>query len=311
MAGDSHRGVLVGPAMEALNVRRDGLYMDGTYGRGGHAAALADRLGPQGQLWLLDQDPEAIADAQQRFGDDPRCRIVQAGFQQLPSLVRDAGCAGCVDGLLLDLGVSSPQLESAERGFSIRHDGPLDMRMDPSTGETAYDWLTRAPAGEIRRVLRDYGEERHARRVTNAIVTARDSGQLPARTAAFAELVANAMPRTEPGRHPATKVFQAIRIHINQELDALDAFLAGICELLAPGGRLVVISFHSLEDRRVKRLMRDRSRIGELPPGVAEPPPEKRPSLRVVSKPVRADEAEVRANPRARSAVMRVAERLP
>lgn len=297
--------------MEALNVKTDGLYMDGTYGRGGHAAALAGRLGPEARLWLADRDPDAVADARQRFGGDARCHIVQAGFQELPGLARAAGCAGNVDGLLLDLGVSSPQLDSAERGFSIRNDGPLDMRMDPSRGESAYDWLLRAPAGEIRRVIRDYGEERHARRVTSAIVDARDAGELPTRTNAFAALVGSAIPRHEPGRHPATRVFQAIRIHINDELGAVDALLSGVCDLLAPGGRLVVISFHSLEDRRVKRFIRDRSRIGELPPGVAEPPPEKRPTMRIVSKPVRADDDEIRVNPRARSAVMRVAERLP
>lgn len=311
MGSHRHDGVLVGPAREALNVKPDGFYMDGTYGRGGHAAAVADRLGSHGRLWLVDRDPEAVADARQRFGDDPRCRIVHAGFEDLPDLAGSAGMAGLVDGLLLDLGVSSPQLDDGERGFSIRRDGPLDMRMDPSTGESARDWLMRAPAKEIQRVIRYYGEERHARRVTNAIVAARDAGELPTRTSDFAALVRDAMPASGSDRHPATRVFQAIRIHINDELGALETLLDGACNLLAPGGRLVVISFHSLEDRRVKRFMRDRSRIGELPPGVPEPPPEKRPSLRVVGKPIRADEAEVGANPRARSAVMRVSERLP
>jgi len=291
-------------------VKTDGLYMDGTYGRGGHADAIASRLGPQGRLWATDRDPDAVADGHERFRHDPRCAVSQAGFEELPARVQGAGLSGRVDGLLLDLGVSSPQLDDAERGFSIRRDGPLDMRMDPGQGESAYAWLCRAPAGEIRRVLHTYGEERHARRITNAIIAARDAGELPRRTGEFAALVREAMPAEQGPRHPATRVFQAIRIHINGELAALDRLLAGVCGVLAPGGRLVVISFHSLEDRRVKRFMRDHSRIGDLPPGAPEPPPEKRPSLRVVGKPIRADDNEVAANPRARSAVMRVAERL-
>jgi len=312
MAYRSHEGVLVEPAMEALNVQTNGRYIDGTYGRGGHASALAGRLGFDGRLWLLDRDPEAVADAQARFGDDPRCSIVQSGFEDIPAQARDAGVAGQIDGVCLDLGVSSPQFDDGRRGFSFRNDGPLDMRMDPTAGETAYQWLLRAPAGEIRRVIRVYGEQRHARRVTDAIVSARGQGNLPNSTSAFAELIREAMPAPRSGeRHPATKVFQAIRIHINNELAALDQLLAGVCDVLAPGGRLVIISFHSLEDRRVKRFMRDRSRVGELPPGVAEPPPEKRPTLRVVGKPVRPTEAEVATNPRSRSAVMRVAERRP
>jgi 16S rRNA (cytosine1402-N4)-methyltransferase len=297
--------------MEALEVKAAGFYMDGTYGRGGHAGAIASRLGPDGRLWVTDRDPDAVAHARERFRDDPRCAVVQAGFDELPARVQAAGCSGRVDGVLLDLGVSSPQLDDAGRGFSIRHDGPLDMRMDPAQGESAYDWLCRASAGEIRRVLHTYGEERHARRVTSAIIAARDAGELPRRTGDFAALVQDAMPADQGPRHPATRVFQAIRIHINGELAALERFLAGACEMLAPGGRLVVISFHSLEDRRVKRFMRDHSRVGDLPPGVPEPPPEKRPDLRVASKPVRADEAEKVSNPRSRSAVMRVAERLP
>lgn len=310
MIGEAHQGVMVESAMEALAVKADGLYMDGTYGRGGHAAAIAARLGSQGRLWLLDRDPEAVADARSRFGGDDRCHVVHAGFDELPRLAAEADCTGRVDGLLLDLGVSSPQLEAAERGFSIRRDGPLDMRMDPSLGESAYDWLVRAPAAEIRRIIHHYGEEHHARRLTQAIVAARDADRLPRGTAEFAALIRDAMPRQDTGRHPATKVFQAIRIHLNDELGAVDRLLPEVCDLLAPGGRLVVISFHSLEDRRVKRFMRDESRIGELPPGVPEPPPSKRPRLRLVGKPVTPDADEIATNPRARSAVMRTAERL-
>ncbi|MCS4504712.1 16S rRNA (cytosine(1402)-N(4))-methyltransferase RsmH [Arhodomonas aquaeolei] len=294
-----------------MAVRGDGTYIDATFGRGGHSAELLARLGPGGRLWLLDQDPAAIEAARTRFGDDPRCRIRHTSFARLAELADEEGLGGAVDGLLLDLGVSSPQLDEPERGFSFQHDGPLDMRMNTGAGPTAREWLMEAPEREIVRVLREYGEERFARRIAATIVRHRDAGTLPARTAAFAELVGAAVPRHERHKHPATRTFQALRIAVNDELGALDAGLAAVRRLLAPGGRLVVISFHSLEDRRVKRFIRDASRVGELPPGVAQAPPELEPWLRRIGRAVRADEAELGDNRRARSAVMRCAERLP
>lgn len=311
MTQTEHWPVLLGPALEALQVRPEGTYVDGTFGRGGHAAAILARLGERGRLWMVDRDPEAVALARARYGDDPRVTVRHDSFAGLGPALHEAGLAGRVAGLLLDLGVSSPQLEAAERGFSFLRDGPLDMRMDNSRGETAADWLARVDAATLADVLRDYGEERHARRIARHIVAARERGELPRTTGALAELIAAAVPRREPGRHPATRSFQAIRIHLNAELEALDAALGATCELLAPGGRLVVISFHSLEDRRVKRFIRRHSEVGDLPPGAGAVPPERQPRLRRIGGARRADAAEVEANPRARSAVMRVAERLP
>lgn len=310
MTSDTHQAVLLEPALEALNVRSDGLYIDGTYGRGGHSAAILERLGEAGRLWLVDRDPEAVVTARARHGDDPRCRVLHARFDDLPALADEAGVSGAVDGLLLDLGVSSPQLDDGRRGFSFRREGPLDMRMDPDSGPSAAQWLEAASPGEMMGVFRRLGEERHARRIALAIVRARDAGALPRTTAELAELVRENVPRPEPGKDPATRVFQAIRIHVNDELGAVERLLAGVTGLLAPAGRLVVISFHSLEDRLVKRFMRDRSRVGALPPGVAVAPPELEPDFRLVGKPRRADADECALNPRARSAVMRVAERL-
>lgn len=306
-----HRSVLTGSALEALNVNPQGLYVDGTYGRGGHAAAVLARLGPQGRLWLMDKDDEAIADARARFAGDPRCRIHHGSFAELGAALVAQELSGRVDGLLLDLGVSSPQLEAEARGFSFLRDGPLDMRMDRRSGMSAREWLASAERREIELALSRLGEERFARPITRALVAARDRGELPATTGELARLVEAAVPRREPGRHPATRTFQAIRIRINGELEDLQRLLDSVRELLAPGGRLVVISFHSLEDRLVKRFMRDSSRVGELPPGVAMAPAEKQPRFSLVGRARRPDEAEVAANPRARSAIMRTAERLP
>jgi 16S rRNA (cytosine1402-N4)-methyltransferase len=307
----SHRSVLAGPALEALGVKRGGLYVDGTYGRGGHARAILGELSADGQLWLVDKDDEAVAHARARFGEDARCQIRHGSFRELGDMLSADGLTARVDGLLLDLGVSSPQLDAGERGFSFLRDGPLDMRMDRRAGVTAYQWLASADTREIAGVLRRLGEERFAGPIARAIVRARDAGELPRTTAGLAELISAAVPRREPGKHPATRAFQAIRIHLNRELEDLEQLLADCAGLLAPGGRLVVISFHSLEDRLVKRFMRDASRVGELPPGVAVAPPEKQPRFRLVGRAQRPDAAEIAANPRARSAIMRVAERLP
>ncbi len=307
----THRSVLLDEAVAALAVRPDGLYVDGTFGRGGHAEAIRARLGPQGRLWLIDQDPAAVDEARRRFGDDPRCLVWHGSFAGIRTLAEEQGCLGRIDGLLLDLGVSSPQLDEPERGFSFMRDGPLDMRMDTTRGMTAAEWLASAELGEIIAVLRDYGEERFAPRIARAIVARRETGQPLATTRELAELIAEAVPTREKGKHPATRSFQAIRIFINRELEALSRILADACDLLAPHGRLAVISFHSLEDRMVKRFMRDKSSVGYLPPGVPIVPDELKPKLALVGKAIRPSETEVAANPRARSAVLRVAERLP
>lgn len=305
-----HRPVMLEQAIEAMRPRPDGIYVDGTYGRGGHALALLSHLDHSACLWLVDRDPEAIALAQARHGDDPRCRILQASFADLGVHLRAAGLAGQITGILLDLGVSSPQLDTPGRGFSFMREGPLDMRMDNSTGETAEAWLQRVDERDLVAVLKHFGEERFARRIARAICQARAAGTLPSTTTGLAALIADAVPRTEPGRHPATRSFQAIRIHLNDELGALDQVLGDVCELLGPGGRLVVISFHSLEDRRVKRFINRHSQVGDLPPGAGRVPPEKQPRLRRIGRACRADEREVELNPRARSATLRVAERL-
>ncbi len=301
-APDHHRPVLLEEVLEVLDVRAQGRYVDATYGRGGHARAILARLGPGGRLLVLDRDPEAVAHARARLGADPRVDVAHASFARLGELLDARGWRGRVDGVLMDLGVSSPQLEDPARGFSFLREGPLDMRMDPAAGESAADWLARAPEREIARVLRDYGEERYARRIARAIVRAR-----PLRTTReLAEVVAAAVPRREPGRHPATRTFQAVRIHVNRELEALRAGLEQAVEALAPGGRIAVISFHSLEDRIVKRFLRARARPASPAPGLPAPPP----TLRLLGRPRRPGEAEVAANPRARSAVLRAAERL-
>ncbi|WP_290649411.1 16S rRNA (cytosine(1402)-N(4))-methyltransferase RsmH [Aquisalimonas sp.] len=309
-AEDQHRPVLLAEAVEALNVRESGLYVDGTFGRGGHAAAIVDRLGPAGRLWALDRDPQAITAAQERFGDDPRVRIHHGTFAGMPDLLHAEGVEA-VDGVLLDLGVSSPQIDDAQRGFSFRHDGPLDMRLDTSSGPTATEWLARVEEGEIVRVLREYGEERFAKRIARNLVRAREDDRLPQTTAALADLVAAAVPFPDRHKHPATRTFQALRIAVNGELDALRVCLGTLRDRLAVRGRLVVISFHSLEDRMVKRFIRDAGERRDLPPEIPVVPDGLKAWLRPVGKAVRASEDETRGNPRARSAVMRVAERLP
>jgi len=306
-----HWPVMMQEAIDGLRPRPDGVWVDGTYGRGGHATALLSALDDTACVWLVDQDPQAIQLAHSRHGDDHRCRILQARFSDLGGVLRDEGLAGHVMGILLDLGVSSPQLDDPARGFSFMREGPLDMRMDNSRGETARQWLDRVDEKTLARVLREYGEERFARRIARVIGAARETGELPDTTTGLASLIAEAVPRAEPGRHPATRSFQAIRIHINDELGALDALLEDVCELLGPGGRLVVISFHSLEDRRVKRFINRHSQVGGLPAGAGRVPPEKQPKLRRVGRACRPTESEVRVNPRARSAILRVAERLP
>lgn len=304
-----HAPVLLEEALEALGVRPEGTYLDGTYGRGGHSQAILDRLGPKGRLLVIDRDPEAVAAARQRMGSDPRVRIEQGNFAEMGAISARAGHESGFDGILLDLGVSSPQLDTAARGFSFQADGPLDMRMDPSLPVSAADWVNSAPDRDIARVIRRYGEERFARRIARAIVFARRERRIET-TRQLADVIAAAVPGREPGRHPATRTFQAIRIHVNDELGALDRGLGAAVDLLRGGGRLCVISFHSLEDRRVKRFMRRQASEDEAWRGLPDIPEHARPRLVLVGRATRPGAEETLRNPRARSAVLRVAERI-
>ncbi len=304
-----HQPVLLHAALEALAVRPHGSYVDATYGRGGHSAAILDRLDERGRLYALDTDPEAVAAAEARWRGEPRFTIWHARFSRLRELLDEHGVCGALDGILLDLGVSSPQLDDPARGFSFRADGPLDMRMNPAEGSPVADWLATVAESELAAVISRFGEERYARRIARAVVRARERAPLR-RSLQLAELCTAAVPRREPGKHPATRTFQALRIFVNGELDELQATLPGAAACLAPGGRLAVISFHSLEDRLVKRFLRGPA----VPrhPRRLPPPPDAQPRLlRPLGKARRATAGEVAANPRARSAVLRVAERLP
>lgn len=307
----AHRPVLFDEVLDGLAIKPNGIYVDGTFGRGGHAGAILEQLGPDGRLLAIDKDPQAVEAAEARFGADSRFAIEQGSFTQLESLVQKRGWQqqGGVDGVLLDLGVSSPQLDDPERGFSFRHDGALDMRMDPSIGQSAVEWLAKAEAYDIRRVLREYGEEKFAKRIAYAIVQARVENPITS-TAQLAALIAEASPVHERGKDPATRSFQAIRIFINDELGDVKACLPQALNVLRPGGRLAVISFHSLEDRIVKRFMRDEARGDDFPPDLPIPQSALSPKLRLIGKQIRASQQEIDANPRARSAVLRIAERL-
>jgi len=302
-----HAPVLLDEALAALAVRPDGFYVDATFGRGGHTSAILGRLGRQGKLLAIDRDPQAVVAAQALLGADPRASVVHAAFSRLAEVVGDAGRPA--DGILLDLGVSSPQLDDADRGFSFLRDGPLDMRMDPGSGESAADWLARAGEREIAAVISRLGEERFARRIAHAIVAARAEAPI-ATTGRLAALVSQAVPTREPGKHPATRSFQALRIHVNRELEELEKVLPQAVDCLAPGGRLVVISFHSLEDRMAKRFLRRASQDDPAWAGLPLVPPQARARLRLVGRAVFPGADEVARNPRARSAVLRAAERV-
>jgi 16S rRNA (cytosine1402-N4)-methyltransferase len=305
VAHDSHQTVLLEEAIDALAIRADGVYVDATFGRGGHSRLILDRLGPRGRLIALDRDPEAVAAATRI--SDARFDMVHASFAELAGVLDRLGLEG-VDGVLLDLGVSSPQLDAAARGFSFRRDGPLDMRMDTSRGQTAAQWLETASEVQIREVIRDYGEERFAKQIAKAIVAARQREHVVT-TGQLADIVGAAVRTRERNKDPATRTFQAVRIYLNQELAHLSLALPQILELLNPGGRIAVISFHSLEDRIVKQFMRRAARADvpiRLPLRERELP---QPRLRLIGKPVRPSADEIAANPRARSATLRVAER--
>jgi 16S rRNA (cytosine1402-N4)-methyltransferase len=308
MSNFQHQPVLLDEVLAGLNIREDGNYLDGTFGRGGHSQAILRRLSRKGCLVALDKDPEAVAAGKEKLGNDPRFSIVQGSFAEMERYVRSWGLEGKLDGILLDLGVSSPQLDDPERGFSFMGDGPLDMRMNPLQGVTAAQWLAEAPERELARVFWEFGEERHARRIARSIVMARQQRRIET-TGQLAQLIEHTIGRREPKKHPATRCFQAIRIHINNELADLALGLEAASRGLRPGGRLVVISFHSLEDRLVKRTMREAARPGRVRRNVPEHP-EAKPSLRLIGKAVKPSPAELSVNPRARSAVMRVAEKV-
>ena len=304
----THRPVLLDEVIEALQIRADGIYVDGTFGRGGHANAILNRLGEKGHLFAMDKDPQAVHAAKNLIAHDARFSIEQGSFAQLEQHIVKRQWMGQVDGVLLDLGVSSPQLDDPQRGFSFRREGALDMRMDTSGGISAEQWINQASETQLAQVFRDYGEERFAKRIARAIVKYR--AEAPIRTTTqLAKIISEANPAWEQGKDPATRCFQAIRIFINQELEDLERFLPQSLSILAKGGRLVVISFHSLEDRIVKRFIREQSRGDHYPPDLPVLASQIKPKLRPVGKAIYPDDQEVQANPRARSAVLRVAER--
>ncbi len=310
----THETVLLNEAVAALAVRPEGTYVDGTFGRGGHSAEILKKLGEHGRLLMIDQDPEAIETAYRLYGNDERVKIWKGSFRHIPQALEEVGLPERIDGVLLDLGVSSPQLDDASRGFSFAKDGALDMRMNPDEGRSAAEWLQTAKESEIADVLWKYGEEKQSRRIAKAIVF--DRVEKPFETTLqLAEMISRVLPRKrkktqQKQKHPATRSFQAIRIFVNQELTALVECLDKSADYLSLGGRLVVISFHSLEDRIVKRFMRDNSRPPKLPRGLPVMPDNvTKPLLRLKGKAVKASEAEVSVNPRSRSAVMRIAEK--
>ncbi|WP_420066447.1 16S rRNA (cytosine(1402)-N(4))-methyltransferase RsmH [Pseudomonas alkylphenolica] len=310
-SGFNHITVLLDEAVEALAVRADGCYLDGTFGRGGHSRLILSKLGPQGRLLGFDKDPQAIATGQALAAEDGRFVIVQRSFAELGAEALERGINGKVNGILLDLGVSSPQLDDPERGFSFMNDGPLDMRMDPSRGVSAAEFIATAPAEEIARVFKEYGEERFAKRMANAVVARREIQPFE-RTADLAEVLKVANPAWEKGKNPATRAFQGLRIHVNNELGDLELGLEAALDALEVGGRLVVISFHSLEDRIVKLFMRKlvKGEGDNLPRNLPVQHKHFEPKIKLIGKAQFASEAELKANPRSRSAVMRVAEKL-
>lgn len=309
MSQFQHVTVLLNEAVQMLISNPKGVYIDGTFGRGGHSALILQKLSPEGALLAIDKDVAAIATAKEKFSADARFSIAHESFASLKSLAAERSLVGKVHGILLDLGVSSPQLDEAERGFSFMQDGPLDMRMDQTRGQSAAEWVNTADEDEIAWVLKEFGEERFAKRMARALVTERQKKAF-SRTGHLAEVIKAANPAWEKGKHPATRAFQAIRIHVNRELEDLEAVLAQALEVLAPGGRLVVISFHSLEDRLVKRFIRQQEQGDPVPKGLPLREDQLHKTMRSLGKAIKASDAEVNENVRSRSAVMRVAEKL-
>jgi 16S rRNA (cytosine1402-N4)-methyltransferase len=308
-----HKPVLLDEVIDALNIRADGFYIDATFGRGGHSREILQRLGPQGRLLAFDKDPDAVKSAGNDLVEDERFEIIQGSFTMLMQHVKQHDLQAQIAGVLFDFGVSSPQLDDAERGFSFRFDAPLDMRMNPEAGQTVAEWLSKASETEIANVIYEYGEERASRRIAKNFVNERVETPIET-TTQLAELVRRSVPSRKPRHHgkdthPATKTFQALRIFINRELDEIKEVLPQAVDVLCPGGRLAAISFHSLEDRIVKRFMRDASLPKEYPPELPIMPDDSNVKIKRVGKKVRAGEKELNENPRARSAVLRVAER--
>lgn len=306
----AHLSVLLNETVAGLNIKPGGIYIDGTFGRGGHSREVLKQLGETGRLIAIDRDPQAIAAAEQ-FADDKRFSIVHGGFGQLAQYVNELNLKGKIDGILFDFGVSSPQLDDAERGFSFLRDGPLDMRMDNSQGETAAQWLARAEIEDMAWVFKTYGEEKNARHIARCIAADRDKTPF-LRTKELADLIARISKSKERNKHPATRVFQAIRIYINSELEQIDQALEGALSVLAPQGRLSVISFHSLEDRMVKRFIRRHSQGESVPHGlpITEAEINKTKLLKPIGKAIKPSAEEIERNARARSSVLRIAERL-
>ncbi|MDV2393418.1 16S rRNA (cytosine(1402)-N(4))-methyltransferase RsmH [Vibrio cholerae] len=314
-ASFQHISVLLNESIEGLAIKPDGIYIDGTFGRGGHSRTILAQLGPEGRLYSIDRDPQAIAEAQKI--DDPRFTIVHGPFSGIAEYAQRYDLVGKVDGVLFDLGVSSPQLDDAERGFSFMKDGPLDMRMDPTSGMPISEWLAQADLDDITWVIREFGEDKHARRIAKAIVEYRENelNEPLTRTSQLAKLISDAAPKSfKEKKHPATRAFQAFRIYINSELEEIDTALRGASDILAPQGRLSVISFHSLEDRMVKRFMRKESQGPEVPHGLPLTQEQIRAlgsaKMKTVGKALKPSDQEVELNPRSRSSVLRVAEKL-
>lgn len=305
----NHQPVLLNEALEALNIKPAGIYIDATFGRGGHASAILKNLGREGRLIAFDQDPQAIAYGREQFANDPRIEFEHCNFSEMGAVIMERGLDKCIDGVLMDLGVSSPQLDDAQRGFSFLRSGPLDMRMNPEQGESAMEWLARVEARDLILVLKRYGEEKFAKRIATAIIETRAEHAIED-TATLASIISDAIPVKEKHKHPATRSFQAIRMFINQELPSIESGLQAAASMLAIGGRLAVISFHSLEDRMVKRFMRDISSRPKFPPGLPIMEKDEVPPYRLVGKPGVAGAQELALNPRARSARLRVLERL-
>ncbi|MEX1664985.1 16S rRNA (cytosine(1402)-N(4))-methyltransferase RsmH [Zhongshania arctica] len=306
---EQHLTVLLNEAVSALVTDTSGRYVDGTFGRGGHSRLILSRLAPDGSLLGIDKDAQAIAEGNELAASDSRFRIARGSFADISSLAQQADVAGPFSGVLLDLGVSSPQLDQAERGFSFMRDGDLDMRMDTGSGMSAAEWIATAGEEEMIKVLRDYGEERFAKRIVRAIIAAREETPIT-RTLQLAKIVTEANPAWEKHKHPATRSFQAIRIFINNELTDLERLLGNVVDQLEVGGRLVVISFHSLEDRMVKRFIRRQSEGDDVPAYIPVTESQRNRRLKIIGKAIKASEQEVESNPRSRSAVMRVAEKL-
>lgn len=305
-----HAPVLHAKVLQYMDIKPDGYYVDGTFGRGGHACSILAQLGENGRLVIMDKDPEAIKQARLLLGADSRVTILHDDFENLSDHIASLNLSQQIDGVLLDLGVSSPQLDDAERGFSFQRNGPLDMRMNPEQGQSASEWLAQAEESEIARVLWEYGEERGSRRIAKRIIEAREEGCIDD-TATLSALISGCIPQGKNHKHPATRSFQAIRIHINQELEHIHKVLDSIFDILKIGGRVLVISFHSLEDRVVKRFFKKHSTNPQIPRGLPIRESEIVSNIRLtlIGKAIKADEIELKQNPRARSAVLRVAER--